>query len=163
MEQHPCTRLDVPNPDTNTHATETPLDSPREVSATGVIVPEKSVEESDTEAHNELSTAQSLRSSSSTETFASFTSATSMQSNKDTIDLLMTSIKSVIHAFKVAVETLQSLVDKRFTKGDQVTYLGVKDLEVSLADGIVHIDQRNESYCARYGQSYIEAFKEPGD
>jgi len=86
-----------------------------------------------------------------------------MQSESETIELQLKSIKSVVHVFKVALETLQSLISKRIRQNDLKLCAAVRQLETLLVDGRRHIEQRNGYYCERYGFKYVQAFSDSGN
>lgn len=110
----------------------------------------------------ELFTNRSLKSSTSTESFKSFTSAISMQSESGTIELQTEDIKSIIHAFKVALETLQSLITKKVPNDKLDSFPAIRKLKVSLSDARRKIEDKHGSYCKRYGYAYIQAFADLG-
>lgn len=70
-------------------------------------------------------------------------------------------VRSVLHAFKTALEVLHKLVEKRFLVEKLETYSTAKNLEKSLTDGETELKDTHELYCKLHGSRYLGAFTDP--
>ncbi len=101
--------------------------------------------------------ARSLRSSHSSD---SFKSAVSVQEVVEEIAYHVKAVQSVIHAFVVALETLNTLIEKRVQTKERELSAVVEKLNASLDRGSKEIDQSHQQHCQQYGQYYINSFTE---
>jgi len=69
-------------------------------------------------------------------------------------------IRSILHAFRTALETLDRLIPKRMSKQDNVLYVAAKGLEASLSKGEKDIAETHGSYHREIGLEYILAFND---
>ena len=96
--------------------------------------------------------------------FESFKSALSSQLpicdiEDDIYDIY--AIRSILYAFRTALETLDRLISKRISKQDNVLYVAAKGLEASLSEGEKDVAETHGSYHREIGLEYILAFNDP--
>ena len=109
----------------------------------------------------ERTTAKSLRSMSSVE---SFQSAVSVQRSfqepeaQNEVEQQVEAVRSVLHAFKTALEVLAKLIEKRRLVKIQELYPTAKHLEKSLTEGEKEFKGTHDCHCLRHGAQYIQAF-----
>ena len=103
----------------------------------------------------------SLRSASSVE---SFQSAVSVQRSlheleaRNEVEQQVEAVRSVLHAFRTALEVLGKLVEKRCLVKRQELFPTAKDLERSLIEGEKEFNGTHDRHCRRHGPQYIQAF-----
>ncbi len=99
--------------------------------------------------------AQSLKSSSSTE---SFKSAKSVQEEDVGAAQNVKSIQSILHAFRTALQVLQTLIENRIREKEGQLFLAAKGLEGLLSEASEEIDQKHDILFRKFGQPYIRTF-----
>lgn len=101
---------------------------------------------------------RSLKSVSSTE---SFKSAVSVQ--KELLDLAheVKAVKSVLHAFRTALDTLDSLIERRIPNRD-ACYPAALQLKLTLFDGQKQVEDTHLGYCKKFGIHYVKKWKDAG-
>jgi hypothetical protein len=111
----------------------------------------------------EYTTARSLKSASSVE---SFQSAVSVQRSlhepvpENGVQQQLEAVHGVLHAFRTALEVLSKLMDKRLLAKKQDLYPTAKQLERSLTDGEKEFKDAHGRRCKIHGDQYIQAFTE---
>jgi hypothetical protein len=109
----------------------------------------------------ERTIAQSLRSTSSVE---SFQTAVSVQRSlhkpeaRNEVEQHVEAVRSVLHTFRTALEVLRKLVEKRRLVKKQELYPTTKHLEMSLTEGVREFNSTHDRHCKLHGRQYIEAF-----
>lgn len=104
------------------------------------------------QAKVDKSDSQSLRSVSSTE---SFKSAVSIQ--KELLDLAqeVKAVKSILHAFRIALETLENLIQRRIPERDEC-YPAARHLKILLVEGQKQVQDTHLVHCETLGTHYAE-------
>jgi hypothetical protein len=99
----------------------------------------------------------SLKSSPSVE---SFKSALSFQDIPADVTDKVDTIQGILHAFRTALETLETLVRKRIPQKDENLYFAAEGLKLSLSEGEKEVGDVYKSHCEAHGQLYIRSFTE---
>jgi hypothetical protein len=99
----------------------------------------------------------SLKSSPSVE---SFKSALSFQDIPTDVTDKVDTVQGILHAFRTALETLETLVRKRILQKDEDLYFAAKNLKLSLSEGEKEVDDVHKFHCEAHGQLYIRSFTE---
>lgn len=100
------------------------------------------------------STSRSLKSASSSE---SFKSAMSIQQDYKDVSHTVRAVQSLTHGFRIAVETLNNLIEKRLRGGVWTQIDAAERLQESLEDARDHIEDLYNYHCKLYGAAYIKS------
>lgn len=98
---------------------------------------------------------KSVRSASSVE---SFKSARSIQEEDMETARKIKAVQRVMHAFRSALDVLNSLVEKRIEDKRWDLYTLATHLKGCLVDGREHIDRRHIGHFKQHGKSYVSSF-----
>ncbi len=69
-------------------------------------------------------------------------------------------VQGVIHAFLIALETLNSPIAKRILVKEGRLYAIAKKLKVSLDEGSKEVEISHKQYCKQHGERYVNSFTE---
>jgi hypothetical protein len=88
----------------------------------------------------------------------SFKSALSFQETNNDIVNKIDAVQGILHAFKIALETLENLVQKRIKEKDEELWYAARTLKGSLIDGEEQIGSVHKMHYKDNGESYIKSF-----
>ncbi|KIN03186.1 hypothetical protein OIDMADRAFT_52983 [Oidiodendron maius Zn] len=97
----------------------------------------------------------SLKSASSSD---SFRSAVSVQESPVDVVYQVEAIYNVLHAFRTALQVLESLIESRLQKKEQDSHSIAKGLQDSLTEGEREIREAHDRSCKLHGPLYIQGF-----
>jgi hypothetical protein len=102
-------------------------------------------------------TAAETRSVKSWSSVKSFKSAVSEQSIIQDFDFSheIKEVKGLIHAFRMALDILGNLIERRIQDRKTEVYLAAKDLGASLASGEKEVGRTHKRNCVKFGKLYV--------